>query len=62
MLENGADTRYVQALLGHEALQSTQDLHEGGDSKAQGGAHGDAPVGEAGQARERRGGRRHRRR
>jgi integrase/recombinase XerD len=24
MLENGADTRYVQALLGHEALQSTQ--------------------------------------
>jgi integrase/recombinase XerD len=24
MLENGADTRYVHTLLGHEALQSTQ--------------------------------------
>ena len=43
MLDNGADT-HIQAILGHEKLETTQILHEGGHKAAAEGSCADAPA------------------
>jgi len=40
MLENGADIRYIQAMLGHAKLDTTKIYTQVGYSKAQGYSYG----------------------